>query len=322
MATSSPPLSPMLATLDQPPSGNWVFEMKFDGQRALVTVEDGQCRLTSRAGNDITRTFPELAEPLISALGRQDCTVDGEIVALDSKGQPSFARLQRRMHVQRPTEQLLSDIPVMMYLFDVLAVDGNSTIDLPYLERRAVLDDLITPGAQVQLSPFWSDVDGSTMLEVARENGLEGIVAKDPNSPYLPGTRAPSWIKTPLRRNTEGVVVGWIPGAGRAAGGIGSLLLGAHNNEGQLVFIGRVGTGFTATTRRELLSQLRPLERPTSPLDVAPPRRESHAAHWVEAILVGEVEYREYAGGSLRHPSWRGLRSDKSVDEVDLPGQH
>jgi len=322
MASVSPRLSPMLATLGEPPSGNRVFEMKWDGQRALITVEGGQCRLTSRAGNDISRTFPELPDPVLTAVGGRDCVLDGEIVALDSDGRPSFARLQRRMHVQRPTEQLRADVPVMVYLFDVLAVDSDCTIDLPYLERRAVLDDLITPSARVQLSPYWSDVDAATMLEVARENGLEGIVAKDPDSPYLPGTRASSWIKTPLRRTTEGVVVGWIPGAGKAAGGIGSLLLGAHDDEGRLVFIGRVGTGFTAATRRELRSRLRPLERSTSPLSVAPPKRETHGVHWVEPTLVGEVEYREYAGGSLRHPSWRGLRADKTVDEVDLPGRH
>src|SRR5690606_38809563 len=167
-----------------------------------------------------------------------------------------------------------------------------------------------------------TDVDAPTMLTVAREHGLEGIVAKDPDAPYLPGTRSDGWIKTPLRRNTEVVVVGWLPGSGKAAGGIGSLLLGAHDDEERLVFIGRVGTGFTAATRRELRSQLRPLERPTTPLAVAPPARETHGAHWVEPILVGEVEYREYAGGSLRHPSWRGLRTDKTVPEVDLPGRH
>ncbi|MBX4167690.1 MULTISPECIES: non-homologous end-joining DNA ligase [Rhodococcus] len=322
MPSTTTELSPMLATLGPPPTGNWAFEMKWDGQRTLATVTDGQCRLTSRTGNDITRSFPELPHLLTTATGGRDCIVDGEIVTLDSEGRPSFARLQRRMHVHRPTEELRAELPVLIYLFDVLALDGESTTELSYRQRRAVLDDLIVPGPRVQLSPYWTDVDAPTMLTVAREHGLEGIVAKDPDAPYLPGTRSDGWIKTPLRRNTEVVVVGWLPGSGKAAGGIGSLLLGAHDDEERLVFIGRVGTGFTAATRRELRSQLRPLERPTTPLAVAPPARETHGAHWVEPILVGEVEYREYAGGSLRHPSWRGLRTDKTVPEVDLPGRH
>ncbi len=129
-------------------------------------------------------------------------------------------------------------------------------------------------------------------------------------------------MKTPLRKNTEAIVVGWVDGRGAARNGVGSLLLGAYDDEGRLICIGRVGTGFSTTLRRLLRQQLAALERPASPLATPPPTRDAKGAHWVEPELVGDVEYREYTGGSLRHPSWKGLRDDKTPDEVDLPGRH
>ncbi|MEV1132611.1 MULTISPECIES: non-homologous end-joining DNA ligase [Rhodococcus] len=323
MPSASTEPSPMLATLGVLPAGDgWAFEMKWDGVRAIARAGADDCRFSSRNGNDITVSYPELPGPVSLALGGREAVLDGEIVALDAKGRPSFHRLQRRMHVQRPTPALRREIPVVLYLFDVLAVDGRSTTALPYAERRAVLDDLVRPSPQVQIPPYWTDVDGAQMLDLARLHGLEGVVAKRLDSTYLPGARAPSWIKSPLRNNTEVVVVGWLPGSGSAAGGIGSLILGAHDDEGQLVYIGKVGTGFTAATRRTLRAQLDSLERTTSPLAVPAPARDTRDAHWVEPVLVGDVEFREYAGGSLRHPSWKGLRTDKSPAEVELPGKH
>ncbi len=313
----------MLATLGQPPAGEgWAFEMKWDGQRAVTDVRDGDVRLFSRNGNDITGAFPELIGPITEAVDGHDVVLDGEVVSLDAKGRPSFGRLQRRMHVVRPTMQLRNAFPVTYYVFDVLGLDGESTIAMTYLERRRLLDGLGLSGRRVQVPPFWTDVDGDQMLDLAREHHLEGVVAKMVNSTYRPGRRAPVWIKTPLRRNTEAIIVGWVDGSGAARNGVGSLLLGAFDDEGRLVYIGHVGTGFTTSVRRSLREQLTSLERPTSPLSAPPPTRDAKGAHWVEPELVGDVEFREYTGGSLRHPSWKGLRDDKTPDEVGLPGRH
>ncbi|NKV32226.1 ATP-dependent DNA ligase [Rhodococcus hoagii] len=323
MSAATAPPAPMLATLGEPPAGEgWAFEMKWDGQRAVTDVRDGGVRLFSRNGNDITTAFPELTGPIAEAVDDHAVVLDGEIVALDAKGRPSFGRLQRRMHVARPTTQLRNDFPVIYYAFDVLALDGESTIGRTYLERRRMLDDLRISGRQVQVPPFWTGVDGHRMLDLAREHHLEGVVAKRVDSTYRPGRRAPEWIKTPLRKNTEAVVVGWVDGSGAARHGVGSLLLGAYDDDGRLVYIGHVGTGFTTALRRSLREQLATLERPASPLAAPPPSRDAKDAHWVEPQLVGDVEYREYTGGSLRHPSWKGLRDDKTPAEVDLPGRH
>ncbi|MGN0040518.1 non-homologous end-joining DNA ligase [Rhodococcus sp. (in: high G+C Gram-positive bacteria)] len=323
MPPSSTVPSPMLATLGRLPEGaGWAWEIKWDGQRAIAQVKAGSVRMFSRNGNDITATFPEVTDPLVDVLDGREAILDGEIVALDAHGRPSFGRLQRRMHVLRPTASLRSGTPVTFYLFDVLALDGRSTTGLPYVERRARLESLGFSGPRVQVPPFWTDVDGDRVLEVAHEHHLEGVVAKRVDSTYRPGRRSPTWIKHPLRANTEAVIVGWVDGTGGARGGVGSLLLGAYDDDGRLVYIGHVGTGFTGAGRRALREQLMQLERATSPLAAAPPTRDTKGAHWVEPELVGDVEFREYVGGSLRHPAWKGLRADKSPTDVDLPGRH
>jgi bifunctional non-homologous end joining protein LigD len=312
----------MLATLGTPPAGDgWAYEMKWDGQRAIAVVSPSAVTLVSRNGNDVSGSFPELVDALPEAVAGRSVVLDGEIVAFDAKGRPSFARLQQRMHVLKPNAQLRNDVPTTFYVFDVLEVDGDDVTGRPYLERRQVLEGLHLEAKRVQVPPFWTDVDGQTMLDTARENGLEGVVAKKIDSVYRPGRRSPAWIKTPLRNNTEVVVGGWVPGAGAASGGIGSLLLGAHNSEGDLVYIGHVGTGFSTATRRELLEMLTEIETPSAPFVDTPPRSIAKDAHWVTPTYVGDVEYREFTG-KLRHPSWKGLRADKSPADVDWPGDH
>ncbi|EME23080.1 ATP-dependent DNA ligase [Rhodococcus triatomae BKS 15-14] len=320
----------MLATLGELPTGaGWAWELKWDGARAIVQLGGGTCRIVSRNGNDVTDSYPELIEPLLDSLAGRDAVLDGEIVAVDAGGRPSFGRLQRRMHVRKPTTALLREVPVTLYLFDVLALAGDGTTALPYRERRERLDSLDITGPRVQVPPSFTDVTGERMLDLAREHGLEGVVAKRVDSPYQPGRRSPTWIKHPLRANTEGVIVGWVDGSGAAAGGIGALLLGAYDDPDDdakgvraLRYIGRVGTGYTATARRELRALLERIERRTSPLDIGPPAREARGAHWTTPRYVCDVEYREYVGGSLRHPAFKGLRTDKTPAEVDLPGRH
>ncbi|MGV9677816.1 non-homologous end-joining DNA ligase [Nocardia sp. NPDC003482] len=313
----------MLAVAGRPPEGagrDWAIEMKWDGVRSVTRCGGGSCQFTSRNGRDVTRAYPELAEAVAAVAGRRDLLVDGEIVALDpATGAPSFARLQHRMHVVRPGPALIADYPVQFFVFDLLASEGTSLLRLPYTERRARLDKLSLSGPSVQVPPYWIDVDADTMLKLAADHALEGIVCKRLTSIYEPGRRSPAWIKTPLRRTTEAVVAGWSPGSGRFHPTFGSLILGAHDAEGQLLHIGNVGTGFTVADRRVLRRTLDELARPTTPFDIPPPRTVTAVAHWVEPVLVADIEYREYAGDGLRHPSWRGLRDDKSPSEVTVP---
>ncbi|OFV73768.1 non-homologous end-joining DNA ligase [Rhodococcus erythropolis] len=322
-AATGKPVPPMLATLGHPPTGErWAFESKWDGQRAIATTGSTPPKLWSRNGNNITASFPEIVDALSAVLDHRETVLDGEIVALGPDGVPSFSRLQRRMHVLKPTAQLRNDALTTYYVFDVLDIDGTSTTDLPYLERREALANLSLEHPRIQVPPHWLNVDGPTMLEVARTHHLEGIVAKSITSTYQPGKRSPSWLKTPIRSNTEGILCGFVPGSGSAAGGIGSLILGAHDDFGSLVYIGSVGTGFSSRLRGELRDQLLEIERPTSPFAIAPPRAIAREARWAEPLLVCDVEYREYTGSGLRHPAFKGLRVDKTADEVNLPGRH
>ncbi|ANS28802.1 DNA-ligase (ATP), C-terminal [Rhodococcus opacus] len=166
-----------------------------------------------------------------------------------------------------PTTQLRNEAPITYYVFDVLTLDGKSTTELPYLRRRTELDDLALSGPRPQVPPYWTDVDGEQMLDLARRHHREGAVAQRVHSTYQPGRRSPAWIKQPLRANTEGIIVGWVDGTGAAPDGIGSLLLAAYDDNHRLVYIGHLGTGFTTATRKSLRGQVAAIERPTTPLD-------------------------------------------------------
>ncbi|MFC9894734.1 ATP-dependent DNA ligase [Nocardia sp. NPDC127579] len=309
----------MLATPGQPPDepGRWAIEMKWDGVRALAVCDGGACRLYSRNSRDISGSYPELTTALTKAAAGRTLLLDGEITAPDpATGAPSFARLQRRMHVRQPTPTLRAQIPVEYFLFDVLEADGATLLGLPYRQRREHLAGLGVEGPGIRLSPYWIDRDADTLLTLAHEHHLEGIVSKLLTAPYRPGTRSPAWIKTPFRHTTEAVIAGWLPGNGRYTGTFGSLILGAHDAAGHLVHIGNVGTGWTLPARRALQADLDRLARPDPPFDTPPTLP---TAHWVAPTLVADIEYREATPEGLRHPSWRGLRTDKSPREVTVP---
>jgi bifunctional non-homologous end joining protein LigD len=312
----------MLAVPGPVPTGpGWGYEFKWDGVRVIADVANRKVRLTSRNLKDMTASYPELAA-LGDLTGARRVVLDGEIIALDpTDGAPSFARLQLRMHVAKPAPQLLASVPVQVYLFDVLEIDGRQVTDQPYRDRRGTLDELNLTGPLVQTPPWFTDAErGQDLLAAARQAGLEGVVAKRLQSPYRPGRRSSDWIKTPLERTTEAIIVGWRPGAGRRSGMIGALVLGAYDDQGRLVHIGDVGTGFTEQALRQLARQLNPIARDTSPLDVPAPRGYARDARWVEPKLVGEVAYRTLSPDQrLRHPSWRGLRSDKDTREARVP---
>jgi bifunctional non-homologous end joining protein LigD len=335
-------LTPMLATAGTLPSpaedAQWGYETKWDGARVLAFVEGDRVRLRSRNDLDVTVSYPELAG-LGAALGKRRVVLDGEVVAFGTDGRPSFARLQKRMHVGRAADaQRLSDTDPIRYLaFDLLSLDGADTCALPYSERRRLLEELELDGAGWQCPRYFAG-NGPSVLRASQQLRLEGVVAKRLTSTYRPGRRSPDWRKIKNIRSQEVVVLGWQPGNGRRAGTIGSILVGVPGPEGQspaddtaaesgagreagtaLRYAGKVGTGFTDAALAALHRQLQPLARRTAALSTPPPRAETLGAHWVEPVLVGEVAFGEWTPeGRLRHPVWRGLRPDKSVEEVRL----
>jgi bifunctional non-homologous end joining protein LigD len=314
-----PPYAPMLAQLGTmpEPDDDYAHEMKWDGVRALAYVEGGRLRLISRNAKDITAAYPE-TRGLADAVGGNDVVLDGEIVAFDERGRPSFEALQPRMHQRQKARiaQLVAAVPVTYLLFDVLHVNTAPAIAMPYSARRGLLDEIVQQGAHWDIPPYFQDA-GAGVLAESRRLGLEGVVAKRLTSPYRPGRRSSDWVKVKNFRTQEVVVCGWKAGEGRRGGMIGSLLLGVHDQAGRLLYAGSVGIGFTQATLRGLAGRLAPLARATSPYDEGPPREEARGAYWVEPVLVGEVQYAEWIGEHrLRHPSWRGLREDKDAGEV------
>ena len=327
-----PTLSPMLALAGELPSptedAQWAYETKWDGCRTLAFVDGGQARLRSRNDLEVTVSYPELAG-LGARLGNRQAILDGEVVAFGADGRPSFARLQKRMHVGRASEALrLSGAdPVRYLIFDVLHLDGSSTLGLPYQQRRELLEGLGLDDGSWQCPPYFAG-NGALVLQASQELGLEGVVAKRLTSSYRPGRRSPDWRKIKNIRIQEVVVLGWQPGNGRRAGTIGSVLVGvpggrrtAGSAAAGLRYAGKVGTGFTDAALTALHRQLRPLARPTPALAAPPPRADMLNAQWVEPRLVAEVGFGEWTpDGRLRHPVWRGLRPDKSIADVRSDG--
>jgi bifunctional non-homologous end joining protein LigD len=312
-------VKPMLATSGELPADNtgWAFEIKWDGVRTILFVEGGRVRAQSRNDLDVTASFPELAE-IGEFLGMTTCVIDGEVVALGDDGRPSFARLQQRMHVanEREARRRAASQPVTFVAFDLLYVDGHSLLVETYEERRARLESLHLSGPTFTTTESFRDVPGQDVLAAATSNGLEGIVGKRRDSPYLPGRRSSDWIKVKSFRTQEAVIGGWTDGRGEREGSLGALLLGLPTDDG-LRYIGKVGTGFNERSRKALLAELGRHATRKSPFASPPPARETANSHFVRPELVGEVAYGEWTpAGRLRHPIWRGLRPDKSPKEV------
>jgi bifunctional non-homologous end joining protein LigD len=307
----------MLATPDELPTdeAQWAYEMKWDGVRAIVYAEGGPLRVVTRNDRDVASHYPELAD-LADAVD-QSVVLDGEIVAADSKGRPSFGRLQQRMHVQHPSRELLADVPVTYLAFDVLRIDGHDTTGLSWEERRELLDSLDLDGEHWTTPPVFVGA-GNAAVELSLAQDLEGVMAKRRSSTYSPGRRTRDWVKYKHVRTQEVVVGGWTEGEGRRHGGFGSLLVGVHDPKtGDLRYAGHVGTGFSDKVLDDLMRRLRSAPRQTSPFTNEVPRQHARVAHWVSPRLVGEVAFSEWTGdGILRHPRWRGLRPDKAADEV------
>jgi bifunctional non-homologous end joining protein LigD len=299
--------APMLATLSEevPRGPGWLFEVKWDGYRAIATVKGGEAVLTSRRGNDLTGRFPTVARALGRATRSPDCVLDGEVCALDEEGRSSFSVMQQ------------GSGPVVFYAFDVLEVDGEPLLDLTLRKRRERLEGLLDRrNTTVRLSEAFED--GDALYQAAEQKRLEGIVGKKADSRYQPGKRTRDWLKVKTHGKQEFVIAGYTKGRGRREGRLGSLVLAVHR-DGELQYVGNCGTGFTDDEIDRLLTKLRPLERETAPFSVVPkmPRVRREDIVWVEPELVCEVEFAEWThDGRLRAPSYQGLREDKSAAEV------
>lgn len=308
-------IAPMLAVSGKLPSHDeqWAFEVKWDGVRAVAYIDDGRMRLESRNLLDITPRYPELYG-LPDALKGHGVVLDGEVVTFDEAGRPSFGRLQHRMHVvgERDVRARMAEYPVVYMVFDVLWLDGESQMRLPYAARREVLAGLGLHAESWQ-TPAHHVGDGAAMLAASRERGLEGVLAKKIDTPYEAGKRSRCWLKVKNTARQEVVIGGWLPGAGNRTGRIGALLVGYYEGD-RLHFAGKVGTGYTDRMLAELAQTLAPLSRPTSPFAEKVPYKE---ARFVEPSLVCDVEFTEWtATNTLRHPSFKGLRDDKAPRHV------
>ncbi len=321
-------LSPMLARPGDVPVGDeWAFEIKWDGIRALGYARRGKWSMRSRRREDVTSRYPEL-EGIAEVLAEHAAVVDGEVVALDDEGRPRFQLIQSRMGLtsSAAVKAKMQQQPVDFVIFDLLHLDGRCVRDLPYLQRRELLEGLGLDGPRWRVPRYRLD-GGAELLEAARRQGLEGIVSKRADSPYRPGKRTGEWIKTRVWKRQEFVIGGYIPGEGSRAKRVGSVLVGYYDKrrselgkgeQQSLRFAGGVGSGLKESDLEFLTKELRKRERSESPFDVgAPTGPKARFAVWCDPELVCEVSWTEWTNqGTLRQPAFKGIRDDKDPREV------
>jgi bifunctional non-homologous end joining protein LigD len=308
---------PMLAKLSELPARDdgWAVEVKWDGVRAIAYCRPGQLELQTRNLHEVTAQYPEVRR-LSRQLGAREAVLDGELIAFDQDGRPSFERLQQRIHQtsESVVRRRMKTHPVVYVIFDLLYLDGRNLIGEPYSRRRELLEGLELAGDSWQ-TPRYSVSRAKELLAASAEHGLEGIVMKQLDSRYSPGKRTGAWLKVKNIGRQEFVIGGWQPGEGRRRNSLGSLLLGYYDGD-ELRYAGKVGTGFSDRDLKELMERLAPLEREKSPFAG---RKGPRQAHFVEPRLVAEIEFRELTTeGMVRHGSFKGLREDKPASEVGL----
>jgi bifunctional non-homologous end joining protein LigD len=313
---------PMLAKLSQLPrdDAEWAVEVKWDGIRAIAYCQPGRVQLQTRNLNDVTVQYPEVRR-ISRALGAHDAVLDGEIVAFDEDGRPSFERMQQRIHNtdENVVRRRMKSHPVVYVIFDLLYMDGQDLTCEPYTRRRELLEGLELKGDAWQ-TPSYAVGHAEELLAASKEQGLEGVMLKRVDSTYSPGKRNGTWLKVKNVSRQELVIGGWTPGEGRRKEHLGALLVGYFERDGGkpvLRYAGKVGTGFKAADLTAIAARLAPLERKTSPFGAGP--KPPKGAQFVEPRLVAEVEFREMTKeGILRHPAYKGMREDKAADEVVL----
>ncbi|MDY7101289.1 MAG: non-homologous end-joining DNA ligase [Actinomycetota bacterium] len=313
------PVKPMKAVAGElpVPDEGWAYEVKWDGMRIVAWVADGSVRLQSTNLRDVTISYPELAA-LAEVFDGRRVVLDGEVIALDERGVPSFSALQHRMHIgdARTAAIRASEQPISYAVFDLLSYDGNDAVELGYLDRRRLLRQVIDDTGTWHV-PAHHLGGGADLLAAVDRQGLEGILAKRVDSRYQPGARSSAWRKVKVRRHQEMVVGGWAPGEGRRARTLGGLLLGWFDADGALHFSGRVGTGFTDAELDRLGGVLEPLGIDECPFAERPPSRFTKDVRWVRPEVVVEIAYGEWTPDNrLRHPSYLGQRTDKDPREV------
>jgi bifunctional non-homologous end joining protein LigD len=314
-------IEPMMAVLAEKPFSHpdWLFEVKWDGIRAITFVNDGQVRLMTRRGNDCTATYPELAH-LSHEIDAAQCILDGEIVAYDDRGIPNFHLLQQRMNLQRTADiqRAQAEVPVGMQVFDLLYLEGRDLRKLPLVQRKALLRRILQPRGFALLSEH-VEGEGEAFYHAAVERGLEGVVAKDRNSPYLTGKRSKCWLKLKAVKEMDCVIGGWTEGEG-ARKALGSVVLGLYQPDGRLCFVCNAGSGFDQRTLERTLGLLRPIEVPKHPFARKPEPPERY--HWTEPRYVCRIKYSNFTPeGFVRHPVFLGLRPDKAPEDCLLENE-
>jgi bifunctional non-homologous end joining protein LigD len=304
---------PQLATLTRERFSDpeWIYERKLDGERCLAFCGPNGVSLKSRSQHEVSTTFPEVAAALATQR-HGDLVVDGEIVAFDGP-QTRFERLQQRLGLASPPQRLLDEIPVYYYLFDVLYAEGHDTRALPQTERKRLLAGLVDFRDPLRFTEH-REGNGVPYWEQACKDGWEGLVVKRADAPYLAG-RTRNWLKFKCE-NAQEFVIGGYTDPQRSRVGFGALLLGYYDAGGDLVYAGKVGTGFDTRTLEQLHAVLSRLERKTTPFakgHLPSPR----GVHWVTPRLVGQVGFSEWTDdGELRHPRFQGMRDDKDARDV------
>jgi bifunctional non-homologous end joining protein LigD len=307
-------IKPMMARSGKlpPREEQFGFEVKWDGIRTVAFCDHGHIDLLGRNLSDFTPRYPEVRE-LARSLGARRVVLDGEIVAFDDEGRPSFERLQARMHLASDSavRRRMRDIPATYVIFDLLYLDGHSTMALSYEERRSLLDRLELEGPAWR-TPSYHRGEGSALLEATKQHGIEGVVAKKLDCPYEPGVRASHWVKVKNVHTQDVVIGGWTPGEGGRSTSLGSLAVGVMEGD-ELVYCGKVGTGFTEQSLALVKRELDSLRIDSSPFSRRQPPK---GTIFVEPRLVAHVEFREWTkSGTLRAPSFKGLRPDISPQE-------
>ncbi len=312
---------PMLTKTGRLPSTSeddeWAYEFDWSGRRTMIRVSGGRITAYDDSGDDVTALYPEF-RGLGEQLGATEAFLDGEIVVFEG-GKPSAEGLAHRARATKSAaKRLTPHFPAFYLVSDLLHLDGRSCVDLPYLQRRELLDGLGLAGPHWQVPRHYVGAGGA-VARAAREHGLAGIIAKRADSAYHPGKRTGEWLSITDARVQQVVLGGWRPGGGTRSNTFGSLLLGVPDGDG-LRYIGNVGVGFAGGELEELSRRLSRLERKTSPFDSVPDKQ-AKDAHWARPSIVGEVVFGGWTdAGCLRNPRWRGLLPDVSADEVELDG--